>query len=293
MSLPPASLIVATRDRPSLLEALVESVLAGDEVPAEIVIVDQSRTPHPRLSVAEAPVHYLWSRSVGLSRGRNAGIAAARHDLLVFTDDDLLVAPDWFGTLVRALVGAGPRAVVTGQVRPTEPETPGGFAPSTIVQERPAVYAGRRHFGALFPNNMAMRRSAFEEVGLFDERLGVGSTYPSSEDNDLSFRLLEAGYRIVYVPEAVVHHRAWRGRADYLPLRWRYGQGRGAYYAKHLRLRDPFMLGCLGRDTLGHALHAARLGRRPHLAAAEVVFVAGLLAGAIQWVLTEKALRRA
>ena len=291
MSLPPASLIVASRDRPVLLEALVESVLAGDEVPAEIVVVDQSRAPHPRLADSSAPVRYVWSHSVGLSRARNVGIATARHDLLVFTDDDLLVEPNWVGTLVRALVGAGPRAVVTGQVRPTEPETPGGFAPSTKLEQRPAVYSGRRQLGVLFPNNMALRRSAVDEVGLFDERLGVGSTYPSSEDNDLCFRLLEAGYRIVYVPEAVVYHRAWRGRGDYLPLRWRYGRGQGAYYAKHLSVRDPYILGCLGRDALRHAIRAARLGRRPGLATAEAAYVAGLLAGAVQWLLTERARR--
>ena len=293
MSLPPASLVVSSRERPRLLEALVESVLAGEQVPAEIVLVDQSRAPHPRLSEARPPVRYLWSRTVGLSRGRNAGIAAAEHDLLLFTDDDLLVAPNWFGTLVSAVEAAGPRAVVTGQVRPTEPERSGGFAPSIKVQRHPAVYAGRRHLGVLFPNNMAMRRSALAEVGFFDERLGVGSAYPSSEDNDLCFRLLEAGYRIVYVPEAVVYHRAWRGQADYLPLRWRYGRGQGAYYAKHFSARDPYMLRCLGRDTLLHAVRAARLGRRPRLASAEAAYVAGMIAGALQWLVAEKSRGRA
>ena len=50
MSLPSTSLIIASRDRPELLADTVASVLKGDEVPAEIVIVDQSRVPHPTLS---------------------------------------------------------------------------------------------------------------------------------------------------------------------------------------------------------------------------------------------------
>jgi GT2 family glycosyltransferase len=62
----------------------------------------------------------------------------------------------------------------------------------------------------LWGNNIAIQRSAIVKVGAFDERFGAGSNFPSSEDNDLGFRLLEAGYRIIYMPKATLYHRAWR-----------------------------------------------------------------------------------
>ncbi|GEM_PF-2397045 len=106
-SLSPASLIIATRNRPDRLKAAAASILAGEDVPAELIIVDQSDARHPRLSCLRTArlcgIRYLRTRSVGLSRANNRGVVAARHDLLVFTHDDVLAPPGWFGAIVRAL----------------------------------------------------------------------------------------------------------------------------------------------------------------------------------------------
>jgi GT2 family glycosyltransferase len=292
-SLPATSLIIPSCNRPDLLLKAVESILQGDELPTELIIIDQSNTLHPTLSTRitdrACEIRYLWTKSVGASRARNAGIAAAQHDILVFVDDDVMVTPAWFGSLTRALLKAGAKDVVTGQVRPAEAEMPDGFAPSTKVSESPAVYVGRVGTDVLYTNNMAILRSTIDDVGDFDIRLGPGAPFSNAEDNDLGFRLLEAGYRIVYVPEAVVYHRAWRSKRDYLPLRWSYGRGQGAYYAKHLSLRDHYMLRRMvrhiGRYVLGFP---RRLWGQRHLAYGDVVFVLGLLSGASEWLLTQR-----
>src|SRR5690606_21820641 len=122
-----------------------------------LIVIDQSDEKNEVL--AELPttrgcdVRYLWQPAVGVSRARNDGIVAARHGVLVFTDDDVLVTPNWFGTIVRTLVHLGPKAVVTGQVRPAE-EAQGGFVLSTVVAEDAAVYEGRVGVDILFPPNM-------------------------------------------------------------------------------------------------------------------------------------------
>lgn len=290
---PPVSLIIASRNRPDLLWATVASVLQGDERPAEIIVVDQSDTPHgPPATLSSnstCEVHYLWTESVGSSRSRNAGIAAAKYDLLALIDDDMFVAPTWFGSLIQALIDAQPRAVVTGRVLPAEPELPGGFAPSTKLDEAPVVYVGRVGGDILYTGNMAMFRSAVDEVGTFDTRLGPGTRFPAAEDNDFGFRLLEAGHSIIYAPEAVVYHRAARGERDYLRLRWNYGRGQGGFYAKHLSLRDRFMLGRMSRDLLRRVYRAARRAwRQPRRAYGDAIYILGVLAGAGQWILTQR-----
>jgi GT2 family glycosyltransferase len=237
-------------------------------------------------------MRYLWTHSVGLGRARNAGIFAAQHDILAFTDDDMLVPSTWFGSLTRALVDAGPRAVVTGRVLPTEPETEGGFAPSTMVTQVPVAYEGRVGKDVLMGNNMAIYRTAIDNVGCFDEHLGAGSRFPSSEDNDFGFRLLEAGYRIIYVPDAMAYHRAWRGEEDYVSLRWNYGRGQGAYFAKHLSLRDRYMLHRMVKSIKNHAFQFARQTRRQRrLAYSDAVYLLGFLSGAAQWLLTRPRMR--
>jgi GT2 family glycosyltransferase len=297
-SIPPdaalaSSLIICSRNRPDLLFDTVISVLQGNEVPTELVIIDQSQVPHERLAQwrteRSCDVRYVRSSSVGLSRARNEGISAARYDLVVIIDDDMFVDPRWFGVFTRALADAGPRTVVTGRVLATAPEVRRGFAPTLATRARPAVYQGRIGTEVLAGGHMAAYRSTFEEVGTFDERLGAGSRFPAADDNDLGFRLLEAGYRIAYVPEAVVYHRAWRAESDYLPMRWSYGIGKGAYYAKYLSLRDPYMLRRMLHD-IGHRVYRfpRRLWRNRRAVYGDPAYILGILVGATRWLLTQR-----
>lgn len=285
--LPPASLVIGTRNRPQLLRATVESVLAGDEVPAEIVIVDQSDTPSSTLadlSHDDCVVRVLAASAPGLSHARNEGAAAARNDLLVFVDDDMLAERTWFGSLVRALAEAGPRTVVTGAVEAAPGESWRSFFPATQSHAPGAVFEGRLERDVLAGGHMAIARSALERIGGFDPRLGPGAVYPAAEDNDLGFRLLEAGYRIAYVADAVLYHRAWRPGWRYPLVRFAYGRGKGGFYAKH----SPELRRRAARDV---AVRLRRFPvqaiRRPALAAGDVAYVAGILVGSTRWWIRE------
>jgi GT2 family glycosyltransferase len=262
-------------------------VLAGEVVPDELVVVDQSDDPHPKLSAFLHPftaIRYLWDPTPGLSRANNAGIAHARHDHLLFTHDDVRVDPAWYRQLLSALVAAGERTVVTGRV-PLSVDEGGGFQMTLKDGTEPVTYRGRISADVLLPLNMGLHRSALASVGAFDERLGPGSPFPGAEDNDLGFRLLEAGYTIAYVPEAVVYHRAWRPDSDFLRLRWTYGVAQGAFYAKHLDVHDRYILGRLCADLTRHVrripLHLRWLNRGG--LASDVIYDAGVLWGLTRW----------
>jgi glycosyltransferase involved in cell wall biosynthesis len=233
-------------------------------------------------------VQYLWTRSKGLSRARNIGLDAARYEICVFTDDDIYVAVDWLHALTDALVRAGHDAVVNGRVLPGDGT---GFIPTLAVDDVASVLEGRPDcHERLIGGNMAMRRQVAGDVGRFDERLGAGGPFPAAEDNDYGFRLLDAGYRIVYVPAAVMYHRGWRSGHEFLRVRWNYGMGQGGFYAKHLSLRDRYMLWCMVRRIGGKArdvfwdLRAGELRR----AWAGVLYIAGVLYGAVRWLVTQR-----
>jgi GT2 family glycosyltransferase len=277
----PVTIVIPTRDRPQLLCDAVQSILEGDRLPAELIVADQSRGSRPALPASEhVDVVRLELSSVGLSRARNAGIAAASHDVLVFTDDDVLVERDWLRRLVEALLAEQGRAAVTGTVRPVEAE---GFVPSGTYRTRPETFSGRLFADPLFSGNMAIRRKAFEEIGLFDERLGAGSDFPGAEDNDFGYRLLEAGYEIAFAPGPVVHHLGVRRGRRLAALDWGYGRGQGAFYAKHMSWSDRHMLRRFCRNAAYRLRRLAPALRGNRAALREGIYLAGLISGALGW----------
>lgn len=295
------SLIICTRNRSELLTDTVLSVLSGDRLPDELIIMDQSDNRHHAQDQWEVPerceLRHVFTDSRGLSRARNEAIRLARHPILIFTDDDVLVTPGWLKVLLEAIAEGGPRVVVTGRVLPAMEEAAGSFVPTLKGGDTSATYSGRSTVDPLVTFNMALYRSVYLEVGGFDERLGPGTRFPAGEDNEFAHRLLSAGFSIVYLPDAIVYHRAWRQAREYVLLRWRYGRGQGAFFAMHLRLKDGFMLrrlaGTVARQVLAApqrlwqrgTVPGRRLPRRT-LAFGDLALLAGVIVGAVDWGVT-------
>jgi len=289
----PISVIVPSRGRPQLLGECVESILAGSELPRELVVVDQSATENRALAelgtVNGCAVLYRHSASRGVSAARNEACAIASQEILAFTDDDILVAPDWVGEITLAVQAEADSTLISGRVRFIDTHLAGGFAPSLIDEDEPKLYEGRIWNDVLFSNNMAFSRTIFERLGPFDPRLGAGAPYRAATDNDYCFRALEAGYRIRYVPEAVVYHQAWREKKSYPQLQWGYGVGQGACMTKHIHLGDRYMV-IRARHELRKHLRLAVEQRTQDREAAkgDAAFALGLMYGSARWLLLER-----
>ncbi len=272
-----------------MLYSTVQSILDGDEVPAEIVIIDQSHEPYAPLAEMKpqrgCEICYHWDQSVGASKARNLGIRLAMYEYLVITDDDLFVAKDWLINFVQGLMNAGTKTVASGRVLASG-TSEDRFTPSTTTEDKPARYGGRIWKDVLWSNNMALHRSVIDDIGFFDERLGPGTAFPAAEDNDLCFRLLEAGYQIIYVPSAVVYHRDWRPKKDYINLRWKYGVGRGAYYAKYFSWHDRYTFTRMTRDVREHIASCFHSLRNDTLKSyGDLVLAGGILFGTCGWLM--------
>ena len=235
-------------------------------------------------------VRYLHSSTRGLSRARNIGLRSASHQVVVLLDDDVFVEPDWLARLLDGVASAGPVVVATGRVLAAPPEGGGGVPPASLVSlAEPAIFRGRQWRDVMPGANVAVHRDVVLALGGYDERLGAGTRFGGAEDNDMGFRLLEAGFEIRHVPEAVVLHRAWRSRGNRLRLRWHYGRGKGAFYAKHLSLDDRFILQRLTRELRQRTRRiAGAVPRSPAIVIGEAVSIGGTLSGAASWMLRER-----
>lgn len=257
----PATVVIPTVGRDGPLAAALASIAACRPTAAEIVVVDQSGD----WAVAEVVQRYAsaGARLVsctgrGVSRGRNAGLRAAAHELVLVTDDDCTVEPDWVGEAWR-LMTDDPDRIVTGRVLPAGDAR---AIPSTIDATERRDYTGELQGGLLFPNNMAVNRSSVLALeGGFDERFGPEE---AAEDNEFCYRWLKSGKRLHYEPSLVVHHHDWRTPAELESLYRRYARGEGFFYAKHLRRGDLRMLAFIARDLVWslRALVSAAVKRR-------------------------------
>lgn len=214
------SLIVCTRDRPAMLAGCLESIRALRRPPGEVIVVDNSGGRSAEgVCRGASDVTYLHEPRPGLSIARNAGLRAATRPFVAFTDDDVELHPNWTSEILEPFALPGVEAV-TGLVLPARLDTPakaffqfemGGLG----VQYVPITF-DRSFFEACLPRgvpvwqvgagaNMAFRRSVFERVGLFDERLGAGAA-GCSEDSELWYRILADGGVCRYEPKAIVFH---------------------------------------------------------------------------------------
>ena len=172
-----------------------------------MIVVDNSKDRSAaQFAGDQADIRYVHEPTPGLSQARNAGIRAATRPLIAFTDDDVTPHAGWTAEIVRAF-DENEVELVTGLVLPSRLDTPaqtlfqlglGGFGTSFIpilfdnsfFEETRAEAAPVWRIGA--GANMAMRLRVFERVGLFDPRLGAG-TSGCSEDSELWYRILVSG----------------------------------------------------------------------------------------------------
>jgi glycosyltransferase involved in cell wall biosynthesis len=280
------SVAISTRDRPELLARCLESLLAGETRPAEIVVVDQSRDGRTEaaahaMGTADVEIVYVRHDGSGLGASQNMAVDRARHEVVAVTDDDCVVHPRWLSVAAAAFDGERPVDLLTGRVLPLGPEAPGRHP----VSSRTSTL--RREFGPdAAPwdvgsgNNFAVRRTLFLAIGGNDERLGPGSPGQGGVDMDLFYRLLRAGARARFEPDAVVFHEQVT-RSARMSRRRPYGYGMGACCSLRYAEGDRRALRLLARwirFRLRRLAGAVRHGDRL-LAHEEALVLAGTFAG--------------
>lgn len=196
------TVVVPTYRRAELLERCLDA-LVRQELPgatSEIVVVDDARSDDTRAQVERWAKDGHTVRVVrpnagarGPAAARNAGTAAARGWLVAFTDDDTIPDSRWLWSALSAFRAGSHRLdAAWGRIEVPLPERPTDY-------ERDAAGLERAGFVTA---NCFVRRDVLQELGGFDQDF----TSAWREDSDLYFRLLRAGCRVQYLPDARVVH---------------------------------------------------------------------------------------
>ena len=252
------SLVVATFRRTTEFEAMLTSMLAQTERRFELIIVDQNKDDRlvPLVAPAIAAgirVKHLRLAATGATTARNAGLEHASSELVAFPDDDCWFEAD---VVARAVHYFSVNQGVAGVIGHWVENDPLGKRQHASLSRA----AWRRFKGgdaacfALF-----FRTRQLRELGGFSEMLGPGRYFSCAEEEDLIFRLLDAGAQIDYVPGIDIHHPV-TDVPELTPQRRSrsrlYGRGTGAVQAKH---HMPAWV--IARGLVGPLYHGARSAR--------------------------------
>lgn len=199
------SLIVATLGRTQEVERLFSSLAAQTIQNFEVIVVDQNNDDRLGAIVSDwsDKLPIIWKRAErrGVCRARNLGAAHARGQWLLFPDDDCWYPSDFISRFDQ-LQAAG-NDFFSG--RPTDVD---GNTIMGTFEETPTVVDRKTVWTTLIEWALIIRRSAFEDVGGFDEAIGPGANthWGAYEAQDIALRLMAAGYRGYYDPTLVGHH---------------------------------------------------------------------------------------
>lgn len=236
--------------RPDTIGATVRSIVRQTHEDWELIVVAQGPGAD---GVAAAVDQALGGRpgtvvaqsGRGLSRARNAAIAAAGGDLIAMTDDDCEADADWLRVLVERLRAAPEVGIIGGAVvAPAKRGRGPGNCPTCDPVEAlydPSAGGGRPPGFVWIGANFAFLRGTAEAVGDFDPFLGAGARFPVAEEIDFRRRAEGLGIAMLTTPDAVVSHTyGWRyGARAVWDLQRNYARGNGAYAAKLTLLGDP------------------------------------------------------
>lgn len=269
---PVFSIVVPTYNRPrqlrNLLAGLCEADYPRDRF--EVIVVDDGGAS--RLDDVARPFHERLDLRVlscshrGPSGARQVGTRAARGRYLAFTDDDCVPEADWLTRLGDAL-DANPGCAVGGRTVNALSDNLYSEASQRLItylyRQFNADPADARFFTT---NNVAFPAQAFRAIGGLDESWSISG----GEDRDLCHRWRRRGHRMVYAPDAVMHHAHALTFTSFWRQHYHYGRG-GFHYHRHSATRErrrarlesaAFYLGALWAPSAGE-----RWGRRLALAA--------------------------
>ena len=241
MALPPVSVIVPVGRRMGSLPDLVEAVIGLDYPLLELLLccekgIDLQEEVKTQASGTKR-IRIIMVDASGPSGLRNAGVRASRYELLAFTDSDCTPGPEWLKELLRAKEKLRTRAVVGSSFSANYSRSRW----SRVSAERYSAWLDGAKEGdylqRLDTRNLLMEKALLTALGAFDEGLC------SKEDRDLGHRLVQAGERIAFAPEARVGHRDPETiRGVYRRSVW-YARGMRQFLTKHgvgwfMRSRD-------------------------------------------------------
>lgn len=228
------SVIIATRNRATLLDTTLRHLGAQEvgDLTWEVIVVDNGSTDDTSSVLDDhsesLPLVRVDHPEPGKNRALNRGLAVARGDLLVFTDDDVAAPSGWLTALTEAADRWPDDNIFGGPVVPRFPPGTADWMARPDFEHTRWAFSGyhpREREGPTWQTplgpNMAIRRKAMPGAA-YDESIGPsGSDYVMGSEVELLLRMYRGGDQFIFVPAAPVEHILTKGHVTFENVRRR------------------------------------------------------------------------
>ena len=223
------SVVVPVYNGQKTLSACLDSLIKQDfdKNEFEIIVIDNGSTDATAEIVSRYPVRYVFFDRIKTSyAARNKGIEVAQGQLIAFIDADCWVDRGWLSSLVvafkdKSIGGVGGRIVPDGHIRSSHQFLMEGKQKFLIETEEAEGLPWINTANAVY------RKEVLCEVGYFNEY------FVSGGDIDLGWRVSLKGYRLFYVPGAIVYHKLRENWIDCYREYFRVGYGQIKLYKRY------------------------------------------------------------
>lgn len=235
------SVALSTYNRSAVLRNALEKLSRQETtgIEYEILVIDNNSTDETRQVIAsfverDSHFRYIFEKRQGLSYARNAGIEAAKSDLIVFCDDDVEASPAWIQKNYEASLRFPDADYIGGRVLPIwDGPVPGWVRPTMApfalsdFGDKPFEVSPKNP-RCLVGASLAVRRRALAKAGLFSiETQRVKNSIGSTEDFDWQIKVWAYGGHGVYAPEIVCATEVPHDRlSKSYHRRWHLGHGK-------------------------------------------------------------------
>jgi glycosyltransferase involved in cell wall biosynthesis len=235
MPIPLIAVIICTHNRAQYLGTAIDSLLQQDFSDFEVVVVDNGSSDRTREVVEEKlpnpRLRYVYEPVLGLNVARNRGVQETQSPIIAYLDDDAIATPQWLRVIDAAYQQNERLGAAGGKINLLWPPgvSPPAWLSAGMAENLGAYDLGDRliyidHPG-LTPRglNYSIRREVYEQVGGFDVKLDrSGKNLLSNGDLYMTELVLQKGWQVAYLPEAIVSHQVFPERVK---LGWFFSRG--------------------------------------------------------------------
>ncbi len=222
MKNPEISIIIVVKNDKGIANTLAGLRCQKTNISTETIVVDAS-DPLLLADIRNTYSDVRWFQFIPskpnkttIPEQRNFGIEQAQGQIIAFIDANCVPSENWLSYLTQPILN-GSEVITAGKVLASNPKTQVNYHPTQVIGDY-VTSAGT--------GNLAFKKSLWSKIGGFDE------SFLFSEDTDFTWRSVEAGNKIRYIPEASMTHD-WGDSKCQIKRSYNYGKGRARLFKKH------------------------------------------------------------